>query len=86
MEIARHLSTRGAGLIFGVRNVAAGEAAAKELGGNIQVWPLDLAELSSVKAFAKRCDSLTRIDGVAMNAGVYYASEMQLTPDKHELM
>lgn len=77
-EAARHLVTLGAAkVILAVRNVGAGETAAKKIEAAtgtsdvVEVWALDLASYASVKAFAKRAASqLDRIDALIENAGV----------------
>lgn len=71
-ETARALAIAGADLILGVRNVAAGEAVARELAGaakgDVRVLPLDLSDLDAVAAFA---DQVTGpIDLLIANAGV----------------
>ena len=66
-------------LILACRNLAKGEDAKKRITASsaswktpeIEVWPLDLADYSSVIAFGDRaCTTLTRLDAVVLNAGV----------------
>ncbi|KAF5566231.1 WW domain-containing protein [Fusarium napiforme] len=64
-------------LIIAVRSEDKGNAAAKQLrlsalstSPQIDVWRLDMGSYSSVEAFAKRCESLSRIDFVILNAGM----------------
>lgn len=73
-ECAKALSHRNPSrLILAVRNVEAGEAAAREIvkanppGGGVktipEVWKLDLGDLASVKAFGERAEKeLERLD------------------------
>ncbi|KAK5087177.1 hypothetical protein LTR05_004348 [Lithohypha guttulata] len=77
-ECARHLARLGAAkIILAVRNTSAGEQARQDIVKTtkvdpsvVEVWELDLGDYSSVKAFAKRCESLDRIDAVIENAGI----------------
>ena len=68
-------------LILGCRDIAKGEKAKRAVlasapGGslmspNFEVWPVDMADYSSVLAFGHRaCSTLTRLDAVVLNAGV----------------
>ena len=75
-------------LIMGVRTVAKGEKASESLRqaypkARIEVWALDMASYDSVQAFAKRCDALTRLDTVILNAAVFQG-EFVLSPAGHE--
>ncbi|WP_330252033.1 oxidoreductase [Nocardia sp. NBC_00565] len=63
----RALAGAGAQVILACRNVAKGEKVAGEIGERAQVRELDLADLSSVRAFA---DSVDRVDVLINNAGV----------------
>jgi len=79
-ETARALAFAGAELILGVRNLAAGEAVAREIAlaakGNVRVLPLDLSDLHAVAAFA---DQVTGpIDLLIANAGVSKTLETHL--------
>jgi retinol dehydrogenase-12 len=55
-----------------------GEAAVKDIEestkrtGVAEVWSLDLSSFDSVKEFAKRVDTLPRIDAIVENAGMFY--------------
>ena len=77
-----------------MRDLKSGEAAKeavlarapKDAGLTIEVWSVDMASFKSVKAFAERCDTLNRVDGVAMNAGTLGGSEMTMTEDGNELV
>jgi retinol dehydrogenase-12 len=83
LEAARHFVRRKASLvILAVRDVKKGEQAKESIASTesthrpdisscIQVWELDLARYDSVKAFAKRVETLDRVDKIVENAGVY---------------
>ena len=72
LEIAHHIaSKRPSKIILAVRNVETADVARGEILGRIpkgvttiEVWKLDLADFSSVTAFAERSKGLERIDGV----------------------
>lgn len=64
-------------LILGVRNEFKGEAAKKSLEsrcpaytGQIEVWPLEMSSYASIHGFVEKCNKLTTIDNVILNAGV----------------
>lgn len=94
LEIAHHIaSKRPAKIILAVRNVETADVARGEILGRIpkgvttiEVWKLDLADFSSVTAFAERSKGLERIDGVAMNAGILSGPTCEMTKDGHELV
>lgn len=84
-EASKHLVRLGVGkLIMGVRSLTKGEAAKKALLASapadrtksssstiIEVWPIDMDNYESIKAFASRASSeLPRLDGVLANAGL----------------
>ncbi|KAL1861471.1 hypothetical protein Daus18300_008866 [Diaporthe australafricana] len=78
-EAARHFARLGAAkLILAVRNTKAGEAARADIekttqcrAGTVEVWPLDLGDYASVKAFAARAaKDLDRVDVLCENAGI----------------
>ncbi|MBU9767285.1 SDR family NAD(P)-dependent oxidoreductase [Mycobacterium sp. TNTM28] len=64
---ARALAGAGAHVILAVRNTALGAQRAAEIGGSTEVIELDLAELSSVRAFPGRLDG--DVDVLINNAG-----------------
>ena len=65
---ARLLAGAGAQVIIAVRDQAKGQQAADDIGGDVGVRPLDLADLDSVRAFAA---AITEpIDVLVNNAGV----------------
>ena len=76
-DAALHFVRLGATrVILGCRSKARGDRAAAGIAqatgtiGVAEVWELDLAREDSVKAFARRCEGLDRIDAVVENAGV----------------
>lgn len=81
-ELARH----GARVVLAVRNTAAGEAAARRIGGDVEVRELDLASLASVRAFAaKLATDHQSIDVLVNNAGVVLLGPRRTTADGFEL-
>jgi NAD(P)-dependent dehydrogenase (short-subunit alcohol dehydrogenase family) len=64
---ARELARAGARVVLAVRDTAKGEAAAREMTGTVEVRPLDLADLASVRAFAEAWDDA--LDVLINNAG-----------------
>ncbi|CAD0092810.1 unnamed protein product, partial [Aureobasidium mustum] len=78
-EAARHLVRLGADkVILACRNLEKAEAAVKDIErstqrtGVAEVWSLDLSSFESVKEFAKKVDTLPRIDAIVENAGMSY--------------
>ncbi len=66
LETAKSLAERGAHVVLAVRNQAKGEAAAQTIAGDVEVRILDVADLSSVRAFAA---DLGEVDVLVNNAG-----------------
>jgi hypothetical protein len=64
---ARELARVGARVILAVRNTGKGEAAAREMTGDVEVRRLDLQDLASVRQFA---DGVDAVDVLINNAGV----------------
>jgi NAD(P)-dependent dehydrogenase (short-subunit alcohol dehydrogenase family) len=64
---ARELARVGAKVILAVRNTAKGDAAAAGMPGDVEVRPLDLQNLASVRAFA---DGVDAVDVLVNNAGI----------------
>jgi NAD(P)-dependent dehydrogenase (short-subunit alcohol dehydrogenase family) len=64
---ARELARVGAKVIVAVRNLDKGNAAAAGMPGDVEVRPLDLQDLSSVRAFA---DTVDHVDVLINNAGI----------------
>ena len=79
---ARELGRAGARVVLAVRDTAKGEEAAKTIIGSTEVRPLDLADLSSVRAFAESFGE--DIDVLVNNAGVMAVPERR-TADGFEL-
>jgi len=77
-EAAKHIVRLGAAkLIVAVRSIEKGEEAKAEIVSAtkckpdvVEVWHLDLASYDSVKAFAKKCEALNRLDVLLENAGI----------------
>jgi NAD(P)-dependent dehydrogenase (short-subunit alcohol dehydrogenase family) len=68
LPTARALAEAGAHLVLAVRDVAKGEAAADSIHGDCEVRQLDLADLSSVRAFADKWQG--ELSVLINNAGV----------------
>ncbi|MFI1994150.1 oxidoreductase [Actinoplanes sp. NPDC020271] len=82
LATSRALAAAGARVVLAVRNTDKGEAAARTITGATEVRRLDLADLSSVRAFA---DGWTGpIDLLINNAGIT-APELRRTVDGFEL-
>jgi hypothetical protein len=64
---ARELARVGAQVILAVRNTDKGEAAAREMSGDVTVRQLDLQDLASVRKFA---DGVVGVDVLVNNAGI----------------
>jgi NAD(P)-dependent dehydrogenase (short-subunit alcohol dehydrogenase family) len=70
-EIARQLSTRGITVVVGARDLARGEAAARELGGAARAIALDVTDAPSIAAAAAQLRrDLGRLDILVNNAGI----------------
>lgn len=76
-EAVRHYVRLNASkVIIACRSLEKGEAAKLDIEkstkrtGVIDVWQLDLLNYDSVKAFAKRVDTLKRVDSIVENAGI----------------
>ena len=77
LEAARHFTRLNAEkVILAVRSTEKGEMAKKSIEettrrqGVVEVWPMDLSSYESVKQFAKRVESLKRLDALVENAGI----------------
>ncbi|MDA0160557.1 oxidoreductase [Solirubrobacter ginsenosidimutans] len=79
---AKALAAKGAHVVLAVRNTAKGEEAARTIGGETEVRPLDLADLASVRAFAEATH--TDVDVLINNAGVMNVP-LQHTADGFEM-
>ncbi len=83
---ATELARAGAHVILAVRNVAAGENAARGIGGDVEVRELDLASLASVNAFAaKLAAGHPRVDLLVNNGGLVLLGARRTTADGFEL-
>jgi NAD(P)-dependent dehydrogenase (short-subunit alcohol dehydrogenase family) len=88
VETARALATAGAFVVLAVRNTEAGGRAAADItstsgNDNVDVVHLDLADLSSVKAFLSAWES--PLDILVNNAGIMAVPELERTAQHHEL-
>ncbi|MER8184962.1 oxidoreductase [Kitasatospora sp. NPDC094015] len=79
---ARELAGAGAHVVLAVRDTARGERLARSLPGSTEVRHLDLADLSSVRAFAAGWDG--PLDVLVNNAGVMAIPERR-TADGFEM-
>jgi len=90
LETARELARHGAAVVLACRDTAKGDQAVQEItrsvpAAELEVAPLDLASLESVREFAETlADRGTEIDLLINNAGVM-ASPRRLTSDGFEL-
>ena len=82
VETARALAAAGADVTIAVRNIEAGARTAAEIGHNVEVARLDLADRASVAAFVAGWDGPLHI--LVDNAGVM-ASPLTRTPEGWEL-
>ena len=83
LSTARALAGAGARVVFAVRSVSKGRAAASGTPGNTEVRQLDLASLDSVRAFA--ADWQEPIDLLINNASAPTPPKRGLTADGFEL-
>jgi len=81
LETAKALAGAGASVVLAVRNPEKGRAAAEQMTGEVEVQQLDVADLSSVRAFA---DATGPLDVLVNNAGVL-GLPFGLSPDGVEL-
>ncbi|KAL9122635.1 MAG: hypothetical protein Q9187_000802 [Circinaria calcarea] len=77
-EAVRHFTRLNAEkVIMAVRSLEKGEVARKSIEEStgrkavVEVWSLDLARYESVKEFAKKAETLKRLDAVVENAGIH---------------
>ncbi|WP_138759599.1 oxidoreductase [Modestobacter altitudinis] len=82
LETARALAAAGARVVLAVRDTARGEQAAAGLPGQVEVRRLDLADLTSVRAFAQAWTGA--LDVLVANAGIMAVPEAR-TADGFEL-
>lgn len=81
LETAKALAAAGAHVVLAVRNLDKGRTAAEQMTGDVEVARLDVADLSSVRAFA---DVTGPVDVLVNNAGVL-GLPFGLSPDGVEL-
>jgi NAD(P)-dependent dehydrogenase (short-subunit alcohol dehydrogenase family) len=81
LETAKVLAERGARVVLAVRNLDRGKAAADQMQGDVELGLLDVADLSSVRAFA---DQVGQVDVLINNAGAL-ALPLATSPDGVEL-
>jgi NAD(P)-dependent dehydrogenase (short-subunit alcohol dehydrogenase family) len=81
LETAKALAAAGASVVLAVRNPDKGRAAAEQMKGEVEVQQLDVADLTSVRAFAEATGPL---DVLVNNAGVL-GLPFGLSPDGVEL-
>ncbi|MFI9639223.1 oxidoreductase [Micromonospora sp. NPDC051925] len=82
---ATELARRGAHVVLAVRDTAAGERAARRIGGDVEVRELDLASLASVRAFAaKLAADHPAIDLLVNNAGAVLLGPRRTSADGFE--
>lgn len=74
LEAARKLVDAGGHVVLAVRDVARGSRAAAEIGGSTEVAELDLADLSSVRAFASSWGTRP-ITALVNNAGIMMVAQ-----------
>lgn len=90
LETTRQLVKQGGHVVMACRRIAAAQQVAKQfsgLSGSVDILPLDLADLSSVRNFAASfLARYSRLDGLDCNAGmVSMDSGVQRTKDGLEL-
>ena len=74
LEAARKLAAAGGHVVLAVRDTVKGEAAAAQLDGSTEVAELDLADLSSVRAFAEAWGE-REITSLVNNAGIMMVAQ-----------
>ncbi|KAF2162214.1 hypothetical protein M409DRAFT_27221 [Zasmidium cellare ATCC 36951] len=90
LEAARHIVRLGAEkTILAVRSLERGQVAAQSIQETthcskdaIEVWQVDLADYSSIKAFAERANTLRRLDVVVENAGTLTYKYQEIDGDE----
>lgn len=89
LALAQSLASQGWSLVLGVRSPSRGDHAIATIrrgtpAASVRVLPLDLADLASVRGFARQLEG-EPVDRLVLNAGVMTTSR-QLTVDGFELM
>ena len=83
VETARALANAGAEVTLAVRDVAAGDRVAADIGGTVGVAALDLSDLVSVDTFVAGWDGPLHI--LVNNAGVMAIQELTSSASGHEM-
>lgn len=89
-QAARELARHGAHVLMGVRDIGKGETARKKIVADVpqaevELVPLDMASLASIRAFAGEFTaSGARLDVLVNNAGVMALPKREQTPDGFE--
>jgi NAD(P)-dependent dehydrogenase (short-subunit alcohol dehydrogenase family) len=83
VETARALANSGADVTLAVRDTAAGDRVAGEIGGRTKVARLDLSDLTSVSAFTDAWRGPLHI--LVNNAGVMAIQELTMSASGHEM-
>ena len=89
LVLTRHLAGRGATVLMAVRDLEKGERVRGEIlaanpGGDIEVWPLDLLDLDSVRRFADGVRDDERPIDVLVNNGGISNQPRRLSPQGYE--
>lgn len=89
-EAAKRLAGAGASVVLAVRDLGKGEAARRDIlfvhpDADLEVRRLDLADLSSVREFARSIEADGRLDVLVNNAGVMVPPKRLETSDGFEL-
>jgi NAD(P)-dependent dehydrogenase (short-subunit alcohol dehydrogenase family) len=72
----KYVQLAASAFILGVRSLQKGEIAKAQIekatgrAGVVQVWQLDMASFEGIDAFAKRVESLKKVDVAVLNAGI----------------
>jgi len=75
-EIAKQLADRGYTVLLGARDLARGEAASKEMSGDVRPVQLDVTNAASIAAATRRIRAeLGRLDVLVNNAGIALAAD-----------
>ena len=83
VETARALAGAGAEVTLAVRDTAAGERIAADIGGGVGVGALELSDLASVEAFVRAWVGPLHI--LVNNAGVMAIQELTISASGHEM-
>jgi NAD(P)-dependent dehydrogenase (short-subunit alcohol dehydrogenase family) len=81
LETVRALAAAGASVIVPARNREKAESALADIGGDVRIEDMDLANIASVKGFTeKMAGSLSSLDLLINNAGVMACPETRVGP------